>query len=911
MIHQLEIRTLGGVQVLRAGTPITSFDSRKVVALLIYLACNRREYPREVLAEFFWEERSTKRALDNLRVAITSLRDTVEDFVIITRDTLSINPDSLYELDVDQLEERLATATSATPEMLEQALSVYRGDFLEGFYVDSNAFESWANLEREHYRFRVMDTLDRLITLYLERGNYPAGIARGIQLLQMDLWREKTYYRLMQLYALSGERERALETYQDCSRALWETWKIKPSPDTTALYQQIMVGDTLSLAAPVPAPPAPPEPPRALCATSTALVIKTAHDVPSRIRRLIGRDALMESIRTLLMQGERVLLHGFSGMGKTVLAAEAVAAWGADRGGPVLWLVARHEEAAGLLENLARAFNTHGPVAAAAPEQKRQIVRNLLVEQGVTLVVLDDVWNGTAFAEVLEAFPVEMPVLVTSRQRLSLPRILNVGELSLLDALELLSFHAYQSFTEEDQDAVQLCQRLGFHPFALEIAGKTLQVDVLTPRDLLKRLGNTPHNMTMPEWFRTEGCESVKELLDASMKPLDERTRDVFFAFGALFAPSATSDLIALCLDRDPQNISDTLAHLQRRGLAERLHLACEDITVFRVHDLAHSYARVNTPLDGLAVVGACQKYIAHHGHNLDALDIEMENILASAQQAEAENWNDALIEIFRQLAVETGYFDSRGCNQAAIDLMRAAIAETRAAGRLDVAHFLVGKLANIYAKYLGNLDQAYDLYSEALELAYTLGNTTRAAMMLALIGTTRFRQGYDDADIYYAQAYQIATDTQDDLALAFILGHRSYYEGNKQPPDYENSRRYSDEAVQLAIRLGMTEVRFASLINRASSERALGQLDLAIASDQEAYRLAQAHDNRIWLAGALIGLGKDYDAAGNRERAQSYFQEAVDIYHRSGVSARRIELLRFLREHHYSVATGDDEENV
>ena len=50
----LQIHTLGGLTLSIDDTPITGFDSRKVQALLVYLACTQRIDPREVLAELFY-----------------------------------------------------------------------------------------------------------------------------------------------------------------------------------------------------------------------------------------------------------------------------------------------------------------------------------------------------------------------------------------------------------------------------------------------------------------------------------------------------------------------------------------------------------------------------------------------------------------------------------------------------------------------------------------------------------------------------------------------------------------------------------------------------------------------------------------------------------------------------------------
>jgi hypothetical protein len=46
----LELTTLGGLSIRLSGEPVTGLASRKVEALLVYLACTGRAHPRDVLA---------------------------------------------------------------------------------------------------------------------------------------------------------------------------------------------------------------------------------------------------------------------------------------------------------------------------------------------------------------------------------------------------------------------------------------------------------------------------------------------------------------------------------------------------------------------------------------------------------------------------------------------------------------------------------------------------------------------------------------------------------------------------------------------------------------------------------------------------------------------------------------------
>jgi DNA-binding SARP family transcriptional activator len=104
----LEILTLGGLVIRRDGESVTELVPRKVEALLVYLACTGRTHSREVLAELFWEERTQERSMGNLRVALTSLRKELGEYVTITRDRVSLNPEAAVWLDAAELEAKLS-----------------------------------------------------------------------------------------------------------------------------------------------------------------------------------------------------------------------------------------------------------------------------------------------------------------------------------------------------------------------------------------------------------------------------------------------------------------------------------------------------------------------------------------------------------------------------------------------------------------------------------------------------------------------------------------------------------------------------------------------------------------------------------------------------------------------------------
>ena len=271
MRDRLEIQTLGGLFITLGGEPVTGFDSRKVAALLVYLAYTERSYPREVLAEFFWEGRTQLRALRNLAVMISSLQrnvNTSKKYVDIFRTSASMNFDSEYVLDANEFSHRLDVARGLIAEngfistegaaALEAALGLYQGDFLEGFYDISEAFDDWARRTRESLWGEVIYVLDQLVHYSIGQKDYRAGLDYARQLEEMDNLNEKAHQHLMMLYALLGQRHAAIGQYEQCSQLLADELGLGPSAETVRLYDQIRA-DEIHTPVPMVMPPTPPK----------------------------------------------------------------------------------------------------------------------------------------------------------------------------------------------------------------------------------------------------------------------------------------------------------------------------------------------------------------------------------------------------------------------------------------------------------------------------------------------------------------------------------------------------------------------------------------------------------------------------------------------------------------------------
>jgi tetratricopeptide (TPR) repeat protein len=627
---------------------------------------------------------------------------------------------------------------------------------------------------------------------------------------------------------------------------------------------------------------------------ASATLVEFSDDIPELPSTLIGRDSKLAEIRRLLDDGVQVLLQGFGGMGKSALAATVAAQWIDENQGSVIWLRAGSEDADMLFEALARPFNAHQIVATATGNARLKALRDLLTNSGATLLVLDDVWDGAALNQVLKALPRSLRVLVTSRQRYALDDIVEVGRLEADEALKLLGYHARQNFNL-NAPAKELCRQLGYHAFALEIAGKTLRVDGILPEDLLQRVATAPHNLAMPGDFAEEGRTSITELLDASLYALDEPVRQMFLAFGALFAPSATPELLARCMQRDEDEVKNALATLQRRGLAEHMRESGKTVRYYRIHDLAYSYARTIVSKRGFspqAVIEACRDFTLAHENDLETLDAEQSNLFGAAEASKNLD-GKMLLEIIQALAGH--YLTYRGYTLTFVELLDAAIAVAEQMGPdpIDARQYLLGKRGNAYYDR-GDLPNALRCFEAALDLTRTLGKRDRETLLLCAVGKVLSDQNSDEVDSYFEQAYRIADDLDDNFLRGFVLEHRGYHAQSKG--DYEATRRFFAEEAALAERIDDLETLFFALLNLGSAENDLEQLQDALAHHQRALEIARAQDNRIWMAHALQSLGEDYHRLENDDLAQQCLREALALFRESGLQAKVTEVETYLK---------------
>jgi LuxR family maltose regulon positive regulatory protein len=339
----LSLHWLGNPRIVIDGREVR-LEVRKAVALVVYLSVSRHRHSREFLSTLLWPEYDQQRAHANLRQCILQIRRTLgSGFMGVHRDSLGLGDAHAVSVDTEDFDRARLSLDhllrgNDPPDAegiraLERAVSMYRGEFLEGFNLpDCPEFDTWQMFQREDFAEKLSVLLERLIEGYAAARDWEKGIQHGLRWLQSDPSSEPAHRSLMLLYARAGRKGAALRQYQACLRALKENLGVAPEARTTELYQRIREGGFGR--PPGHAPPAPPAP-AAPKPVETLRLQKVS--VPHLQSEFVPRLHLRAKLDSGL-QVPFTLVSAPPGFGKTTLLADWARFQGTERKTAVSWL---------------------------------------------------------------------------------------------------------------------------------------------------------------------------------------------------------------------------------------------------------------------------------------------------------------------------------------------------------------------------------------------------------------------------------------------------------------------------------------------------------------------------------------------------------------------------------------------
>ena len=224
----LHLRLLGPMAVSRAGVAVALPSSRKLRALLAYLAVSQQPVPRSRLCELLWDVPNDPRG--ELRWCLSKLRRVLDD---PGRRRVATDGD-LVGLDLSDCSTDVADVTAAASTGIETldegkllALSQhFTGDFLDGMEIDrSPHFNAWLTAERRRFRGRHVAILEHLVRK-ASGDDIFAYLERWLQLAPFDRSVHEILLNALARHGRIQEGEKHLAT----TARLFESEGLDPTP---------------------------------------------------------------------------------------------------------------------------------------------------------------------------------------------------------------------------------------------------------------------------------------------------------------------------------------------------------------------------------------------------------------------------------------------------------------------------------------------------------------------------------------------------------------------------------------------------------------------------------------------------------------------------------------------------------
>jgi len=294
------LHLLGGPSLTdSSGQPVAGLGPGKPLALLAYLAV-RGDARRDELIELLWGDVPEANARNAFRQALHRLRGGLgEAMLAADRERVSLPGRDRLHSDRDEFLSLVDLGRS------EEALVLYKGDFLEGVEFGESGFDDWADAERTRLRGRFTWALGSATQSALESGRWMDAANHAQRLTAALPYDETAAISEASVLVSAGRRQEATSSLQRFNQRLSADLGLSPPAAVSAMLARLARPDAGSS--------------------------KSPRDNPSVTRKpaFVGREqqlaALVAAFRGLGEErGCTVLVDGEVGIGKSRLIDEFI-----------------------------------------------------------------------------------------------------------------------------------------------------------------------------------------------------------------------------------------------------------------------------------------------------------------------------------------------------------------------------------------------------------------------------------------------------------------------------------------------------------------------------------------------------------------------------------------------------------
>ncbi len=873
----LTLTLLGRPQITVDGQPV-EIKSQKAQALFFYLVMTRQIYSRQSLAGLLWSDLDESNARRNLRVEWFKLREVVDPFLAGTRDTIGLNRQGNYTLDVERFEHCLHGHEPTFTE-LQEVVALYRGEFLEDFHVrDAPLFEEWVTTERERLSQMARQAMLRLVEHYIQQHAFDRGIKAVNQLLKREPWLEEAHQQMMRLLALNGQRSAALAYYESASRILDDEFGVPPSDETNALYDQIESGAFESESTPLA--------PSATTPAPTLAQIPVVHtppfQAPAPQLHFVGRGdelALLQQQLLMATANRTVALVGMAGVGKTTLVAQLAHDLRDRFADGVLWAYTASSDPLDILGGWAQALG-YDFSGLSDVENRAAALRGVLADKQL-LFVLDDV-RSVARARALFVGGTNSATLLTTRD-LDIAAAFHahaypLAEMTPQDGEQLLVRILGEERVNAEVDAArQICTLLQNLPLAVEIAAQRLRS---RPRRRLVDMAERLHDM-QERLDLAISDRAVRTSFTVSWESLDQEQQWVFALLGLFGGRSFAVPAIAHLAELDPYTAEDRLFTLMALSLLTEEEVESGQPARYRQHPLLADFAGEQLGDDQAAQLRLVHYYLSFaQGQRTDyaALQPEWENLIAGLQTAHAlEEWQ--LVLDYTDALTDAWF-------------TRARYTEAREAYALvkEAAEALGDEqaLAECLLRWGWACIEQYD-YDEAESLLFDSGEIFEKLGFQTGIANVNYHRAriavelanYEMAETLLSHSLHLCEQLDDKSTSAAVVYQQAMLAYRRG--DYEQTTRLCRQALTTHQQSGDKPGMLPTL--RLLADVALEQHEYESAEVycKDVLVICQELQNSAELAATYYALSVVSRLKQEFAKAQNYAEEALELCRRSG----------------------------
>ena len=252
-IVDLTINMLGSVEIFRDWARPFATDAwttRRAREILCFIASRpHRRAPKDTIVDTFWRdidlkaiEKNFHPTMSHIRKALNSNQPLKQNFLGYRDSEYQLNPEFSYRIDIEEFDRLISDGETARRErdfdscirFYEQAVALYRGDFMQGSY------DTWVEEQRSYYREQYLRMLESLAAVAEKKQEFVQAMALAQKILRDDPFREDIHCLIMRAQAALGNRVAVKEQYETLRGLLQTELGVEPAMQTQKAYRELL-----------------------------------------------------------------------------------------------------------------------------------------------------------------------------------------------------------------------------------------------------------------------------------------------------------------------------------------------------------------------------------------------------------------------------------------------------------------------------------------------------------------------------------------------------------------------------------------------------------------------------------------------------------------------------------------------